>query len=195
MKNLSYYLTESEQTYDFRIKIANIEIDNDVLDRIEHALNSFDVASLSKPKSLPILEKNLDFPSLANCEVSLILASLKYPCNDEQIRQALGQQARLPLSNIIVTPKNQPEELLRDEAAEDETSNKKYEPILTKELENISGGQELVGTKRVDTMLKELETRKIEFETKQEADGKTTNSLPQDNNSPVAKKSHNVKGR
>lgn len=195
MKNLSQYLIESEQTYDFKIKIANIEIDNDVLDRIEHALNTFEVASLSKPKSLPIEDKSLDFPSLANCEVSLISASLKYPCNDEQVRQAVSQQARLPLANIVVIPKNQPEELLRDQKVEDEANNKKYEPILTKELENVSGGQLLVGMKRVDSMLKEIETRKMELAAKSEADGKTTNSLPQDNTSPVAKKAHSVKVR
>ena len=188
MKNLSQYLIESEQTYDFRIKIANVEIDNDTLDRIEHALNTFSVNSLSKPKSLPIEEKSLDFPTLGHCEVSLIIASLNYPCNDEQVRQAISQQSRLPLANIVVTPKNQPEELLRDQTVEDETTNKKYEPILTKELEDISGGQQLVGKQRVDTMLKELETRKMEFAAKDvKQDSKTTNSLPIGNKSPVAK--------
>lgn len=187
------YITEDKKTYDFRIKIAGIEINNDVLDRIEHCLSTFEISSLSKPKNLPIVEKNLDFPSFGSCEVSLIQASLNYPCTDEQIRQALNHQARLPLENIRVIPKNSPEELLRDKAAEDETSNKKYETILTKDLEEVSGGQILVGTKRVESLLKELETRRVEIAAKDSATtGKTTNSIPQGNTSPVAKKAHSV---
>jgi hypothetical protein len=195
MKNLQQYLTESKKTYKFRIKLANTDIDNDVLDRIEHALSTFEVASLSKPKNLPIVEKNLDFPALSNCEVKLLIAELNYPCTDEQIRQALNQQARLTQEYIRVSPYDSPEELLRDKTAEDETSNRKYEPLLTKELEEVSGGQVLVGTKRVESLLKELETRRVELAAKSDADGKTTNSIPQYNNSPVAKNAHKVKGR
>lgn len=160
MKPLSHYLTESKQTYDFKIKIASIEINNDVLDRIEHALNSFEVSNLSKPKRLPIKSQNLDFPSLQNCEVSLIIASLNYPCTDEQVRQAISKQAMLPLASIVVTPKDQPEELLRDASAEDETTDKNKAAILTKELEHTSGGQIQVGAKRVESLLKELETQR-----------------------------------
>jgi hypothetical protein len=196
MKNLAQYITEEKKTYDFKIKIAAIELTNEILDRIEHALSTFELASLSKPKNLPIVEKNLDFPNFGACEVSLIMASLNYPCTDEQIRQALGTQARLPLSNIVVIPKNQPEELLRDKSAEDETTNKKSEPILTKELEEISGGQPLVGMQRVESLLKELETRRMEFAAKdipQKAE--TTNSLAQGEISPVAKNANKIKGR
>lgn len=196
MKKLLDYLTEDKKTYEFKIKIAGIEVNNVVLDRIEHALNSFEINSLSKPKNLPIVEKNLDFPAFGACEVSLIIVSLNYPCNDEQVREALKTQARLPLENIRVIPKNQPEELLRDKAAEDETPNKKYEPILTKELEKVSGGQALVGMQRVENLLKELETRRVELAAKDSATtGKTTNSLPQGNNSPYATKAHSVKVR
>lgn len=181
-------MSEDKETYDFKIKIAATEITNEVLDRIEHALSTFEIASMSKPKNLPITEKNLDFPMFGTCEVSLLLVSLNYPCTDAQIRQALSHQARIPAANIVVIPKNQPEELLRDKAAEDENSNKKYEPILTKELEDVSGGQELVGTKRVESMLKELETRRMEFAAKGiDQSAKTTNSLPMGDKSPVAK--------
>jgi len=197
MKTLMEYMSEDKETYDFKIKIAATEITNEVLDKIEHALSTFEIASMSKPKNLPIVEKNLDFPSFGSCEVSLILVSLNYPCTDAQIRQALNHQARIPAANIVVIPKNQPEELLRDKAEEDENSNKKYEPILLKkELEDVSGGQELVGTQRVESMLKELETRRMEFAAKgTDEKAKTTNSLPMDNTSPVATKAHKVKGR
>lgn len=196
MKSLNQYIIESSQTYDFKIKIAGIDINNDIMDRIEHALDTFDIVSLSKPKNLPIETKNLDFPSFPNVEVSLIIASLKYPCTDTQIRQAITQQARLPAANIVVIPKNQPEELMREKDAEDETKIIDKEPILTKELENVSGGQIQVGQKRVDSMLKELETRKNEFAAKGiPSEPETTNRLPMGTTSPVARNSHKPQGR
>ena len=77
MKNLAAYLAESEKTYDFKIKIAGIEMNNDALDRLEHSLKGFDVAKISKPNRLPICDKPLDFPSFGPVEVSIITASLK----------------------------------------------------------------------------------------------------------------------
>ncbi len=187
MKNFTQYLLESEQkTYEFKIKIANLTVDNDVQDRIEHALGAFDVATVSKAKHLPVQDKNLDFPKFEKCDVYLINATLKYPCTDDQVRAALGAQGRIPLANIVVTPKNQPEELMRDEDAGDEKTDKK-ESLLQKEIEKISGGQVQVGQQKVDSMMKELSkaTTKHEFAKKEKVDTKSTNDLPQNTKSPV----------
>jgi len=185
MKSLAQYIVESEQTYEFKIKIATIEVDDAMLDRIEHALAAYDVATISKPKHLPITAKNYDFPSIKSCcDITILNATLRCPCTDEQIRAALGAQGRIPLANIVVTPKNQPEEMRRDEE-EDETTQKNKEAILTKDLENVSGGQDQVGGKRLDSMLKELETRKMEFEVTPEKAPKTSNDFPQNNKSPT----------
>jgi hypothetical protein len=164
-----------------------MEITNDVQDRIEHALDQFSIATVSKAKHLPIQDKNLDFPKLDKCDVYMITATLKYPCTDEQVRAALGAQGRIPLANIVVTPANQPEELMRDEDAGDEKTDKKAS-ILQKEIEKISGGQVQVGQQKVDSMMKELSkaTTKHEFAKKEKVDGKSTNDLPQNNKSIVA---------
>jgi hypothetical protein len=188
MKNFTQYLLESEdKTYEFKIKIANMEVDNEVQDRIEHALDAFDVATVSKAKHLPIQDKNLDFPKFGKCDVYLINAKLKYPCTDDQIRQAIGTQGRLPLANIVVTPANQPEELMREEGAGDEKTDKK-ESLLQKEIEKISGGQVQVGQQKVDSMMKELSkaTAKHEFAKTEKVSTKSTNDLPQNTKSVVA---------
>jgi len=146
------------------------------------------VVTISAPKRLPMRRKPLDFPSFDTCEVNLITVSLKYPCTDDQVRQTLSQHGRIPLANLVVIPKNQPEELLRD--AEDELNDDdEKEAILTKELENVTGGQVKVGQQRVDSMLKELETRKTEYAAKT----KTPKSVslsdePMNTKSPVAAK-------
>ena len=174
--------------YEFKIKIAQLEIDNDVLDRIEHALKAFDLQSISKPKHLLIVDKCVDFPSLGTCEVSMLTAVLKYPCTDEQVRTAIGNQGRIPLANVVVIPANSPEELRREEdAGKDETTKK--EAILTKDIskEKLEDVQPLVGMKKVESMLKELESQRMEFAKKEKVDLKTTNDFPQNNKSIVKK--------
>jgi hypothetical protein len=195
LKSFAHYLLESETlTYDFKVKIACHELDDKTLDNIEHALNAFQVVSISKPKHMPIVANNPDFPSFGACDVNLINVSLKYPCTDEQVRHSLSLQGRIPIANIVVIPKNQPEEILRDDECECDVINKDESPeqrmkkaILTKELEKVEGGQELVGSKRAESMLKDLEKgrSKIEFAAKTEGAPKTTNDLPQNNTSPV----------
>jgi hypothetical protein len=102
------------------------------------------------------------------CEVSLITVSLQYPCTDEQLRQALSHQGRIPSANIVVIPKNAPEELLRDECDVKDETTKKYEPILTQEELQTNTDSEVqlkVGQSRVDNLLKELESRRYSFST------------------------------
>lgn len=192
MKNFTQYLLEGKSTYDFKIKIANLDLDSDTLDRIEHALKGFDLNSISKAKRIPLSGRNLDFPSMGTCEVSLIDVSLNYPCTDDQVRQALGSQGRLPLANIVVIPKNQPEELRREEECSggDETTQTKKKSTLETEIENISGGQDKVGQQRVDSMLKELESGRVKttFAATEKVDTKNTNDLPMNTKSPLGRK-------
>lgn len=184
MKSLVEYLLDSEKLYEFKIKLAVPELPNEMMDRIEHALRAYEVARISKPKHLPIAVRNLDFPHCGPCDVFLITVALKYPCTDAQVRDVLGTQGRIPLSNIVVIPANQPEELRREDES-DVNSDKKKEAILTTELETTESGQPLVGGNRLNSMLKELESCKQEFATKQETSAKTSNDFPQNNISPL----------
>jgi hypothetical protein len=186
MKNFTAYLMESEaeNTYEFKIKLANVELTDEILDNIEHALKAFDLDKISKPKHLPVTAKNFDFPKFELCDIHILDATLKYPCTDQQIRQTLSSQGRIPLDRIVVVPKNSPEELLRDEAG-DETTTTNKEALLTKELEKTESGQPLVGTQRLQSMLKDLESQKLEFAKTEKVDTKSTNDLPQNNKSPM----------
>ena len=184
MKSLAEYIISSEKLYEFKIKLAEPEVPTEMLDRIEHALSAYGVSRISKPKHLPITLRNLDFPTKTNCDVFLITVALKYPCTDDQVRSTLGSQGRIPLSNIVVIPANQPEELCRDE--EDAVDlDKKKDALLDTPLEEISGGQPQVGVQRLGSMLKELESRKQEFAEKPESAAKTSNDLPINTISPM----------
>ena len=63
MKSFRSYLVESEQTYKFRIKLAN-ELSAETMDALETALEKYEVASISKPKKTPIQEHPMDFQTL-----------------------------------------------------------------------------------------------------------------------------------
>ena len=159
MNPLSKYILDSEKKFEFKIKLA-LEVTNEVLDRIEHALNAFGLESLSKPKSLPITAKNLDFPSVDHAQIYLLQATLKYPCTDEQIRATLAAQGRLPLSCIVVYPKDHPEVERRD--LDQENEGKDSKALLDTEDLGGDSAQDRVGQKRID-FLKDLQTRKYEF--------------------------------
>ena len=58
MKSLKSYLVESEQTYKFRIKMAE-KCDDETMNALESALEKYEVASISKPKKTPIQEHPL----------------------------------------------------------------------------------------------------------------------------------------
>ena len=188
MKSLVEYILSSKKTYEFKIKLAVSEVPNEMLDRIEHALSSFGISQISKPKHLPITARNLDFPAHGPCDIFLITVVLTYPCTDAQVRDVLGSQGRIPLSNIVVIPVNQPEELRREEEAELELHPVKADKkvsLLNSDIEVLDNGQPKVGTKRIESMMKEIESRKTEFAAKQESKLQTTNDFAQNTTSPL----------
>jgi len=191
MKNFSHYLTESQRQYAFRVKIAGHDLDKDALDRIERSIGAYDLADISKPKRLPISHTN-EFPRLGAVQREVFDVKTNYPANPPMIVQAIHNGTGIPACCImVIDPDNdEVENVIYDE---------KGEALLDKE-ELPSGdkdAQNKVGEKRILDFMKELEankTTKVEIEGKETADGKTTNDLPQNNNS-VLKPNKTPKGK
>jgi hypothetical protein len=196
MKNFLEYLTDSEKTYEFRIKIANVD-PAEHLEKIENALEAFDVASISKPKRLPIKESDIDFPNMPNCQLYLMDIVVKYPCNEEQIRTVVSQRACIPANNVFVVPKNHPEEQRRwnEDGASDIREYVKGEAVLDKPYKDDpkakAAGDAYSGFM---TILKEL--NQVNQEVAEGAEStpaaKTTNDLPQGDLSPVGSKQNTI---
>jgi len=183
MRSLTSFLTECEQKYEFKVKIACADdMGSEEMDRLEHALKAYGLSSVSKPKRLPPTTQKNEFPSADGCDVFLMNATLSMPCTDEQLRQVISDQGRFPLSSIKVTPAQiSDEDALK--AVEDDAEK---EPLLTSELEKGEDGQPLAGQKHLDSFLKELESQKMEFASKEKTkDAKTSNDDPQNNKSPI----------
>jgi len=163
MKSLTHYLTESERTYNFRIKIANM-IEDEVMDRLETCLEKYDMKSLTKPKKTPIPEHPMDFQTLSNAEVYIMDAELQYPVSANQLYEYISQSVGVPANQLVVINKDHPEEIAREEAIQEEGD------VYVTKLDDADYTDakkhdvaEVFGDEYNANMLKELETRKYEF--------------------------------
>ena len=86
MKTFSQYLTESEKTFDYRIKICG-DVNAELLKMFKEKLKKFDPVKISDPKTTPVQAKPADFPSMTNQRVTIIDGSFRYPATPPQIEQ------------------------------------------------------------------------------------------------------------
>ena len=161
MKSLKSYLVESEQTYKFRIKMAE-KCDDETMDALETALEKYEVASISKPKKTPIQEHPMDFQTLQNTEVFIMDAELKYPVTAHQLYTYISEVVGVPASHLVVINSDHPEEIAREEAIKEE----EYETLLTSD-DKEEKQNSVFGDDDNENMLKSLETRKYEFAKKE----------------------------
>ena len=159
MKNFKQYLTESEKSYNWKIRIAG-EIPEDCSDKMKMALGKFDLANLSSPKTSPIQETPLDFPQIQNCEVHTWDAELKYPTTGPVLEKLLMDVCRVHDNHIVVRGEHEPLE-----AYQEKKDDKPYEVLMTKEdMGGDPEAQKTVGDSRVMELLKELEKTRSERE-------------------------------
>lgn len=193
MKSYKEYLTESKRTYQFRIKVANCDLNSEMLDKLEHALGQFDLVDISKPKSLPIT-RSPEFAKMGPVERQIVDVELNYPATQTGLRQVVHSHTSIPLECIVVTTK------LEDEMDPHPVSQHEEGPVLqNEELPTVEGAQDHVGFKRVDSLLKELTSDKHEPESVEpgksapkEKKAATTSDLPQGNISPVGSKQNKI---
>lgn len=160
MKNFLQHLSEAQKTYEFRIKIADIDPAENI-DRLKNALETYGLESLSAAKRLPIKSNDIDFPSLVNCQIYLMDAVLTYPVNDQQLRAIISDRCGMPAANIVVVPSNHPEEVWRWNLEGNEVKEfKKGEAVLDKPYDATSPAQAAASKtySEAGSILKELNT-------------------------------------
>ena len=163
MKSLKTYLTESERTYSFRLKLAE-KCDDETVDKLELALEKYELKSLSKPKRTPVQEHPMDFQTLQNSEVHIMDAEVSYPVTAHQLYTYISEVVGIPESHLVVINKDHPEEIAREEALKEEGDEytSKLEDADYKDASDAKS-EDSFGDKYNENMLKELETRKYEF--------------------------------
>jgi hypothetical protein len=196
MKTFLEYLGETQKTYEFKVKIANLD-PKDHIESLKVTLAAYAVESISTPKRLPIMENNIDFPSMKNCEIHVFEVALKYPVMTNQLRELISERLSINLSQVFVTPSANPEELWRNNEGE----LREYvqgEDVLTKPLPEASAEQQAASKfySEAGTILKEL-NKPVKFEIagtdttvggdKDPAYGKTSNDIAQGKETPLGK--------
>lgn len=86
MKHFKDYLTESERTYNYRIKFVG-EAPAYFLKELEEKLKQFDIVKISAPKTTPVQLKPADFPAYENDRVTHMDVEFRYPAIEPQIQQ------------------------------------------------------------------------------------------------------------
>ncbi len=86
MKNFQEYLTESERTYNYRIKFVG-DTPGDFVKALEDKLKQFDIVKISPVKTTPVQLTPADFPAHQNERVSHIDVEFRYPAIEPQIQQ------------------------------------------------------------------------------------------------------------
>ena len=206
MKSLQAYISERNTQYDFRIKVAK-QNPNEIMEEIKNALDAYELVSISKAKSLPIQEHR-EFPKWGACECWQFEATVAYPTTAPQIAQLLKERTGMQAEWVCVYNK-----LTADQNDYAEALGKDHTGslLLDDELKDVPGGQELVGEKRKDSMLKELDKQSpkmVALESNPELTStrasertkaaQTTNQLPQGTKSPVGSQQNKlppVKGK
>ena len=207
MKSLTEYIASRNQPYDFRIKIAKIEPKGEIMERIKNALDAYELVSVTPAKSLPIQE-HVEFPKWGACECWQFEASVAYPTITTQIRQLIVERAGINPEWVCVYGKQQADD---NDAFEAYGKDHEGSLLLDSELKDVPGGQDLVGDKRKDSLLKELDQaspKMVALEsdadlvsmrsTERTRPAATTNQLPQGSKSPVGSQQNKlppVKGK
>lgn len=186
MKNFLEHINELHKTYDFRIKLADID-PSEYQDKIKNALDAYGLDNLSEAKRLPIQANDIDFPNIPNVEIHLMDAVLKYPVTDAQLRAIVSERAGIPANQVVVVSPNNPEEIWRWNLEGNELREfKQGEAVLDKPLEDNPEGKAASKVyAEAGTLLKELAKVKIEIAGTEKADGKTSNDLPAGTTSPI----------
>jgi hypothetical protein len=103
MKHFRDYLTESERTYSYRIKIAG-DIPGEFLKPFKAKLDQFDPVKIGDVKTTPIQARSPDFPAFDNERISTIDVEFRYPAIDAQIRQIAQLLGLDPNRVLMQTP-------------------------------------------------------------------------------------------
>ena len=206
MKSLHDYIAERNSNYAFRIKVAKHD-PKDVMEEIKNALNAYELVDITAPKSLPVQEHR-EFPKWGPCECWQFEATVAYPTTQVQIAQLLKERTGMQAEWVCVYGKQQADDNDAFEAyGKDHTGSL----LLDNELRDVPGAQDLVGDKRKDSLLKELEKQSPKMvalesdadlvsmrSTERTRPAATTSQLPMGTRSPVGSQQNKlpqVKGK
>jgi hypothetical protein len=182
MSTFQQYLTESAKSYDYKIKIAGEPKDIDK-NKLETALQKFEVAKMSAGKSTPIQSLPLDFPALSNEAVTIFDVTTNYPASVREMKEYLADYMNVSPALIVVRKPNEPSEEYQEQMTVAKTSEykNKLQDIEYKDAPKVNA-EDFHSTQANMSLLKELlkdrEVNKDQPKEKENAQSKEEQGSP-----------------
>lgn len=185
MKPFAKYLTESEKTYNYRIKMVG-DVPSMFVKELEGKLAQFDVVKISKIKTAPVRKEIPDFPAFPNQPMSIVDVEFRYPAIEPQIKQ-LAQLLGMDPNRIVMNTVPY-EESMNDESRKIGIENK---DLLDKPDYPAPDAEQRALSKDYATgpydhaVLKNAYRSNFTIAGNKTPPAKTTNDLPMGNKSPM----------
>lgn len=157
-----YYLLESAKEYKYKLKFAAQEVTEEQKDKLESALQKYDLRSVATYKETPIQESPLDFPNVRNTKVFVTEIVLGYPVTTDMLRRYIADKACMNEQNVAVYSANDPREVYTTEWLERQSADYKesYKPYLGSDPEETEVPP--YGDEHNKNLLAELEAERKE---------------------------------
>ena len=157
MSTFTQYLTEAAKSYDYKVKVAGT-IADDFKNRMETALQKFELAKMSAGKKTPIQSLPLDFPALSNEEVTIFDVTTNYPVSVNVLKEYLADYMNLNASMIVVRKPGEPTEEYQDQIADAGKSDfaNKLASVEEKFEKHPVKGEDHFGDKHNMSLMREL---------------------------------------
>ena len=186
MKTFAQYLTESQKTHDYRVKIVG-DIPSGFAGALKDQLKKFDPVSIGEIKKTPVMSQPMDFPAFPNESVNIMDVTFRYPATPPQIQQ-IAELLGLAADRICITQRDyangMDRELLgiqqqKDVLLTDYPADTKEQRDLKRDYAAVGRDKAVVKNSADDAVWTVAggKTRPAE----------TTNDLPQGNTSPMTK--------
>jgi len=181
MSTFTQYLTEAAKSYDYKVKVAGT-IADDFKNRMETALQKFELVKMSAGKKTPIQSLPLDFPALSNEEVTIFDVTTNYPCSVNVLKEYLADYMNVNASLIVVRKPGEPTEEYQDQMADAGKSDfaNKLASVEEKFEKHPVKAEDHFGDKHNMSLMKELlKTRDRNLgEIEKGTDNKTQKQVP-----------------
>jgi hypothetical protein len=185
MKTFHQYIVESERTYNYRIKILG-DVPAGFVKNLEEKMAQFDVVSMSRPKTTPVQKLIKDFPGEENESMTFVDVNFRYPAIEPQIKQ-LAQLLGFNPNRIAMQTRDY-DESISNEISSIEAQNK---DLLTNTDYPAPNAEQRALSKDYSigpydhAVLKNAYRSDFTVAGGKTPPAKTTNELPQGNNSPM----------
>lgn len=164
MKTLKHYLTESDKTYEFRLRSV-VELSDEQFDKLETHLLKFNVETISAPKKTIMQKTPYGFAEFGPAEVYIIDIVTKLPVTANMLHEEVAKCTGIPMQSLVVYSKLESEEFWGEPAKEESESTSVLADAEYKDAEKVKH-EDHYGDKFVAKFVKNLPKADLQQEYK-----------------------------